>query len=90
MGGVPAMAEAQAPDRAERHRVPADFMSYQGAPWLERDERVQEEQPGAVLDAMGLEPGDVVFCNLGMMHATAPNRLDVPRLMRVKFLFIEK
>ena len=51
---------AQAPDRAERHRVPADFMSFRGAQWLEREERVQEEQPGAVLDAMGLEPGDVV------------------------------
>ena len=59
-GGVPATTQAQAPDRTERHRVPADFMSYQGAPWLERDERVREEQPEAVLDAMGLDPGDVV------------------------------
>ena len=25
----------------ERHRVPADLMSFQGAPWLERDERVE-------------------------------------------------
>ena len=54
-------AAAQTPaDRAERHRVPADFMSYQGAGWLERAEREVEEQPEAVLDAMGLEPGDVV------------------------------
>ena len=59
-GGVPARAEAQASERTARHRVPADFMSYRGAPWLERDERIQEEQPGAVLDAMGLQPGDVV------------------------------
>ena len=58
-GGVPATAEAQAPDRTERHRVPADFMSYLGAQWLEREERVQEEQPEAVLDVMRLEPGDV-------------------------------
>ena len=58
--GVPATIGAQAPDRSERHRVPADFMSYQGALWLERDERVQEEQPGAVLDAMRLEAGDIV------------------------------
>ena len=57
--GWPATAQAQEPDRDERHRVPADFMSYLGAQWLERDERVQEEQPEAVLDAMGLEPGDV-------------------------------
>lgn len=58
--GGGASAAAQEPERAERHRVPADFMSYQGAPWLERDERVAEEQPDAVLDAMALEPGDVV------------------------------
>jgi len=58
-GGVPTTAQAQAPDRIERHRVPADFMSYLGAQWLERPERVQEEQPEAVLDAMGLGPGDV-------------------------------
>ena len=58
LGPVP--ADAQEPERTERHRVPADFMSFRGAQWLERDERVQEEQPGAVLDVMGLEPGDVV------------------------------
>jgi ubiquinone/menaquinone biosynthesis C-methylase UbiE len=61
-GGLPATAQGQAPepDRIERHRVPADFMSFRGAQWLEREERVEEEQPGAVLDVMGLEPGDVV------------------------------
>ena len=47
-------------DRAERHRVPAEFMSYLGADWLERAERVDEEQPERVLDALGLQPGDVV------------------------------
>ncbi len=45
---------------AERHRIPADFMSYLGADWLERGERITEEQPERVLDAMGLRPGDVV------------------------------
>ena len=50
---------AQEPERYERHRVPADFMSFRGAQWLERDERVEEEQPDAVLEAMGLELGDV-------------------------------
>ena len=55
--GAPAQTP---PDRAERHRVPADFMSFQGAGWLERAEREVEEQPEAVLDVMGLEPGDVV------------------------------
>lgn len=44
----------------DRHRVPAAYMSFLGADWLERDERVAEEQPQRVLDAMGLEPGDVV------------------------------
>ena len=58
-GGV-SFSEAQEPDPDARHRVPADFMRYQGARWLERDERVQEEQPEVVLEAMGLEPGDVV------------------------------
>ena len=52
-------AEAQI-DRQERHRVPADFMTYLGAGWLERDDRVIEEQPGRVLEALALEPGDVV------------------------------
>ena len=51
--------EAQT-DRQERHRVPAEFMSYLGAEWLEREDRVVEEQPRRVLEAMNLEPGDVV------------------------------
>ena len=58
--GAGAPAQTPTADRAERHRVPADFMSYQGAGWLERAERVDEERPDLVLDAMGLEPGDVV------------------------------
>ncbi len=41
-------------------RVPAQFMSYQGAGWLERPERVAEERPDDLLAAMGLEDGDVV------------------------------
>ena len=45
---------------ADRHRIPADYMSYLGADWLERGERIAEEQPERVLDAMGLRPGDVV------------------------------
>ena len=46
--------------RQERHRVPADYMTFQGAQWLERAERSAEEQPQQVLEVMGLEPGDVV------------------------------
>ena len=56
-GATPARAQNAA---AERHRIPADFMSYLGADWLERGERITEEQPERVLDAMGLRPGDVV------------------------------
>ncbi|MYD72103.1 MAG: methyltransferase domain-containing protein [Acidobacteria bacterium] len=52
-------AEAQDAS-AVRHRVPAEFMSYLGADWLERAERVDEEQPERVLDAMELRAGDVV------------------------------
>ena len=47
-------------DRQERHRVPAEFMSYLGAEWLEREDRVIQEQPELVLGAMDLEAGDVV------------------------------
>ena len=41
-------------------RVPAPFMSYQGAGWLERPERVAEEMPDEMVAMMGLEDGDVV------------------------------
>ena len=44
----------------KRPRVPAEPMSYRGAPWLEREDRYEEERPELVLDAMELEPGDVV------------------------------
>lgn len=47
-------------ERQRRHRVPADYMSFRGAEWLERDGRVEEERPEQVLDAMQLAPGDVV------------------------------
>ena len=59
---TPVLTQAQVsePDRTERHRVPADYMSFRGAQWLERAERVAEERPEEVLATMGLEPGDVV------------------------------
>jgi len=34
-------------------------MSYLGADWLDRSERVQEEEPDAALDAIALAPGSV-------------------------------
>ena len=59
LGALPASAGAQDRPR-DRHRVPAEFMSYLGADWLERAERIDEEQPERVLDAMGLRQGDTV------------------------------
>jgi SAM-dependent methyltransferase len=41
-------------------RKPAPVMSYHGAGWLERPERLQEERPYEVLDVMQLKDGDVV------------------------------
>jgi ubiquinone/menaquinone biosynthesis C-methylase UbiE len=38
----------------------AQVMGYQGADWLERRDRTQEEQPQALVDALGLSPTDVV------------------------------
>ena len=65
--------------RAARHRVPAEFMSYLGADWLERPERVDQEQPGRVLDAMGLRAGDVVAdvgCGSGYYARRAARRVQ--------------
>ena len=38
----------------------AHFMSHQGAPWLERDEREIEEAPDRLVGALGLRPGSRV------------------------------
>lgn len=38
----------------------AHFMSHQGAPWLERPERMMEEQPLRLVAALGLKPGQAV------------------------------
>ena len=44
----------------QRERVPAEFMSFHGAQWLEREERELEEHPEEVVRAMELQPGDMV------------------------------
>ena len=41
-------------------RIPAAFMSYLGADWLERPSRISEERPDEMLAAMGLKNGDIV------------------------------
>ena len=38
----------------------AHFMSHQGAMWLERPEREEEEQPTVLLESLKLKPGQVV------------------------------
>ena len=38
----------------------AHFMSHQGAMWLERPEREEEEQPTRLLESLHLKPGEVV------------------------------
>lgn len=58
--GALADARAQVPPTIVRTRSPATIMSFRGAEWLERPQRVTEERPEQVLEAMGLRPGDVV------------------------------
>jgi ubiquinone/menaquinone biosynthesis C-methylase UbiE len=45
---------------AVEKRIPAKYMSYRGAPWLERKTRIQEEEPFKVIEAMKLEKGQTV------------------------------
>jgi ubiquinone/menaquinone biosynthesis C-methylase UbiE len=43
-------------------------MTHEGAPWLDRPERDQEERPDLVLEALQLKPGDIVAdigCGMG-------------------------
>ena len=47
--GIDAALVGAQSDRQDRHRVPAEFMSYLGAEWLEREDRVVQEQPELVL-----------------------------------------
>lgn len=51
---------AQERPAAVRARAPAAVMSFRGADWLERPQRIREEQPAEVLRVMALKPGDVV------------------------------
>ena len=41
-------------------RVFAEVMGYEGADWLDRAEREDEEEPEKALDALALKNGDVV------------------------------
>lgn len=53
----PPPAPAPSPDRG---RTPAETMSYLGADWLTRPERIVEEQPEQMLAALHIRPGMVV------------------------------
>ncbi len=46
--------------KAYMGREIAQVMSYHGAPWLERTERMEEERPDLVLAALDLKPGMTV------------------------------
>lgn len=56
------------------------------ATYMEREARVRDH-PVQVVELTG-EPGDAVFCDLNTLHSPSPNRADVPRVMRSKFLFV--
>lgn len=58
--GAARPAGAQELRRELPTRVPAQVMSYRGAGWLERPERVAEEMPDEVLATLGFRDGDVV------------------------------
>jgi ubiquinone/menaquinone biosynthesis C-methylase UbiE len=49
-----------APQQPATKRQPAPVMSSQGAGWLVRTERIQEEQPDQMLKALDIKPGSVV------------------------------
>jgi ubiquinone/menaquinone biosynthesis C-methylase UbiE len=53
------LAAGGAPQEATG-RKPAQVMSHEGAAWLEREGRDQEEKPEVVLEAMDLRPGMTV------------------------------
>ena len=61
VSAVPAVSAASA---QQRHpvsgRVIAQVMGYEGAAWLERPEREDEEQPSKAIAALDIKPGQVV------------------------------
>jgi ubiquinone/menaquinone biosynthesis C-methylase UbiE len=56
---APRRARREAPGTYMGRRI-ADVMSYQGAEWLIRASREEEEQPEAMLDALKIAPGSTV------------------------------
>ena len=64
LDGLPCRGPSGAPrpeaPLRDRGRTPAETMSYLGAPWLMRPERIEEEQPDRMIDALHIRPGMVV------------------------------
>jgi SAM-dependent methyltransferase len=62
--GLAGQLSASAPGGGQRHpvsgRVIAQVMGYEGAAWLERPEREDEEQPSAAIRALNIKAGQVV------------------------------
>jgi len=84
MAAVLVLAVVQGPSALGRQvaeRRPAPVMGYQGADWLEREGREEEQRPGEVIKTMGLKEGDFVAdlgCGTGyfarrMARAVAPS-----------------
>ncbi len=84
MASLLVLAVAQGPSalgREAAERRPAPVMGYQGADWLEREGREEEQRPGEVIKTMGLKDGDLVAdlgCGTGyfarrMARAVAPS-----------------
>lgn len=57
LAAAPAPAPAPPPSSTPPARTPAPAMSYLGADWLTRSERVAEERPEAMLDALHITAG---------------------------------
>jgi ubiquinone/menaquinone biosynthesis C-methylase UbiE len=55
-----AQAATQAQTQTQTRRQPAPVMSFEGADWLTRPERIQEEDPDRMLAALDIKKGSVV------------------------------
>lgn len=77
--GLFCSCSASAPgSEGQIQRKPAPVMGWQGAGWLERNEREAEEKPEALLDLFELEPGEVVAdlgCGTGYFARRMANRV---------------
>ena len=60
MAALVATAAAQQSRHPVSGRIIAQVMGYEGAAWLERPEREDEEQPSRALAALDIRPGQVV------------------------------